>query len=276
MNPLATKAMLVRLSVHSWYGKKIDRKAAAAAAASLQIDGSTDEYYKHLVPKQAFRELSDIIVRLRAYHHWATFPWFDNGLRVLPGKIFFEYRGRIDTYKNEFSEAVGRFVADYETYKTFAANNRASIYDPKDYPDVEDLRAMFRIEMNVMPIPENDFRVDLDPQTLDELKRQLVSDQQDVLQRNLTELLTNLQTRILALKAMCIKDPPKIYDATVARVIDCAEMAQNLNLTNDGRLTAVASTALSHLNVDPNILRADPEARKRVVSACNDILELYL
>lgn len=277
MNPLANKAMLVRLSVHSWYGRKIDRKAAAAAAASLQIDGGTDEYYKYLVPKTAFKWINECVTRMRAYHHWATFPWFDDGLRVLPGKSFFDYRTRITEFKQEFEGAVDLFINDYESYKQFAQANRQAIFDPKDYPTPDELRNMFRIETNFMPVPDGDFRLDLDPATLAELKQAALADQQRVVEENTKELLVQLQTRILQMQKMCETQPTRIFDATVARLVDCCEMARALNITNDGRLAAIVGACLTQMgNIDPDILRVDPQARARVSATCKDILELFL
>lgn len=276
MNPLGNKAMLVRLSVHCWFGKKIDRKAAAAAASSLQISGGSDEYYKYLVPKAAFAPIQDTVARLRAFHHWATFPWFDNGLRVLPGKMFFTYRNKIDEFKTEFANNVETFIGEYEAHKQFAAANRAALYDPHDYPSIDELRETFRIETNVMPVPESDFRLDLDPDTLEQLKQQMINDQKEVLARNVQELSAQLFVRLTQMQKMCSAEPPKIYEATITRLIDCAEMAQNLNITNDPRLVAIVSSTLSNLNIDPNALRLDPQARERTAKACKDILELYL
>lgn len=276
MNPLGNKAMLVRLSVHCWFGKKIDRKAATAAADSLQISGGSDEYYKYLVPKPAFAPIQDTVARLRAYHHWATFPWFDNGLRVLPGKMFFSYRDSIDNFRSEFDARVDEFVSNYETHKEFAAANRAALYDPRDYPSIDELRATFRIETNVMPVPDSDFRLDLDPETLNQLKQQMLDDQKEVLERNVRELSAQLFSRLTQMEKMCKTEPAKIYEATITRLIDCAEMAQNLNITNDPRLAAVVSATMTNLNIDPNTLRHDPQARERCAKACKDILELYL
>lgn len=277
MNPLANKAMLVRLSVHSWYGRKIDRKAAAAAAASLQIDGGTDEYYKYLVPKTAFKNINECVTRMRAYHHWATFPWFDDGLRVLPGKSFFDYRNRISEFKTEFESAVDLFINDYEGYKQFAQANRQAIFDPKDYPTPDELKDMFRIEMNFMPVPDGDFRLDLDPGTLEELKRAALADQQRVVEENTKELLTQLQLRILQMQKMCETQPTRIFDATVTRLVDCCEMTMALNIMNDGRLAAVVGACNTQLcNTDPDTLRADPLARARISTTCKDILELFL
>lgn len=269
--------MLVRLSVHSWYGKKIDRKAAAAAAASLQIDGGSDEYYKYLVPKTAFRPLNDCVTRLRAYHHWATFPWLDNGLRVLPGKSFFEYRAKVTQYKDEFENAVEQFIRDYENYKEFAQANRQALFDPDDYPATADLREQFKIDTHFMPVPDGDFRLDLDPATLEELKQAALADQQRVLDENTKELLLQLQTRILQMKKMCTNDPVRIFEATVARLDDCCEMAGALNITSDGRLAAIVGACNTHLcHTPPETLRTDPQARARIITACDDILELFL
>lgn len=276
MNPLTRKAMLVRMSIHSWRGRKIDRNAAKAAAAAMNIEVGGDEYYKFLVPKHAFKPIMNLHTTIRLYHASLTFPWFDDGLRVLPAAKFFEYTQRMHAFKDEQASFVEEFLGNYEQYKAYARANRQLVFNEKDYPSIDELRSSFSVELNFLPFPDaNDFRVDLDPETLNELKAQVVSEQSRVIELHRDEMIGRLSLKLYRLWDMCDGSTVRIYDSTLETFKETVEMAEDLNVMEDAKIKTIVAACKSWLtSVDPETLRNSPETRGRVVDAAKEILEI--
>ena len=276
MNPLTRKAMLVRMSIHSWRGRKIDRNAAKAAAAAMNIEVGGDEYYKFLVPKPAFKPIMNLHTTIRLYHASLTFPWFDDGLRVLPAAKFFEYTQRMHVLKDEQNKYVEEFLSNYEQYKAYARANRQLVFNEKDYPSIDELRDSFSVELNFLPFPDaNDFRVELDSETLNELKAQVVSEQSRVIKLHRDEMLGRLTLKLYRLWDMCEAPTVRIYDATVDTFKETVEMAENLNVMEDSKIKTVVAACKTWLtSINPETLRNRPEIRGRVVDAAKEILEI--
>lgn len=276
MNPLSRKAMLVRLSIHSWRGRKIDRAAATAAAKALNIKAEGDEYYKYLVPKKAFAGIIGLHSTIRLYHADMTFPWFDDGIRVLPSAKFFEYMKQIHGFRDTQDRIVDHFLQSYDQYKEYARANRQAMFSEKDYPSKDELRESFSVELSFLPFPEaNDFRVDLAPEVLEELKGQIVNEQTRVIEQHREEMLFRLQAKLQRLDDMCAHPNPRIYDATLETFKESVEIAESLNIMDDLTIKAVVTACKTWLtSVDPETLRNSPETRQRVVAAVQEILEI--
>ena len=278
MNPLSSKAMLVRMSIHSWSGKKLDRNAASAAGRELNFVAGDDRYVKYLVPKSTLDPLTRMHTVVRAYHQWATFPWYDDGLRVLPSAGYFKYCNWIHEHRDLQQEMVEDFIRDYDTHKAYAKANRAALYKEEDYPAPEELRELFGIELNFLPFPEaDDFRVQMDAETMRQLKESIEAEHVRVVTQNISTLRTKLEDKLSRVALMCSPANlnPRIYDSTIEALVTTCEMVEGLNITNDATLAATVSACNSWLNkVSPETLRTDPAVRERAYEAAMEIKEM--
>lgn len=277
MSELATKTLLVCLSVHAWRGKKINRDAAEKAAVALGATPSSDEFYTHLVPKDAHKALRSYSAALRLTHWRYTFPWLDNGARLLPSSAYFRYCQEMHELRDQYLGAADDFCAAYGRYKEFAQANRGALFREEDYPTAEEVRSQFAVDVTFLPFPNvADFRVDIGEEEVKKLKEQLAAQQKAMMEFGIDELRSRLQTRLSAIETMTTPGSGRrIHSGVLSAFNEAVEITKLLNVTNDPTLAAVVSACNSWLTtVSAETLRNNTAATERAYQAAKEILEM--
>lgn len=271
---LNNKAMIVTLNVSCWTARKQDKKVSAEVDAAHNARDA-GRYNKLLIDKSYLDPLTSHAGKVRQYHYKMTLPWMDNGGRLLPSKLFMEYRNGIDDLRTEYQRLVDDFLKVYASNLVQDARVRlGTLYDPEDYPDSTTLREKFGIEMDILPVPTaQDFRVDVAESEInrirEEINRNVVLRQRKAMDDAWSRVHDVVDTIYLRLSA----DKPVIRDSLIENARELIALLPGLNVIDDPAMTAVAKEITDNLLEDVWTLRNSRAARTKVAAAAQAILQ---
>ena len=272
---LQDKAMLANLTVRAWSARKRDRSVNEEVEKS---HGAKDagNYNKLLIDKAALKDVVSLTGRLRDAHYEMTLPWGDNGDRLLPASMYFEYTGKMRGLRDEFDTAVKSFVAGYPAYKSAAVKRLGTLYDAGDYPDPSRMASKFEARTSFMPVPdENDFRVELNSDEAERVRKDMAVEIEKRQNDAINSLRTRLRDTVERIAARLSEDEPTFRDSLIENARFACTMASKLNITGDEKLDSVVKRIESTVvHVEPEALRQSANARKHIAKAAKDVLEL--
>jgi hypothetical protein len=275
--PINEKALLVKLSVSQWYNRVIDRKVTDEVAQRYEVTEQEDRYVKTLLPRVAVRNIQRAINDLRTFHYANTLPWRDDSVRILSSNNFFQYQQGIAARRAKLEEAVDEFVKNYPKWLDYARKTKKGLFDETQYPTASGIRDHYKVNITFLPFPNvADFRVDIDNNELERIKRQTEQALSDALASANQHLIDRLYERVYLLYS-ALNDPEKIFrDNTVNSIVETADLVERLNVTNDTRVaSAVAAARAALQDVHPDMLRSNPDFRNKVALRCAELLTAF-
>ncbi|GIV03821.1 MAG: hypothetical protein KatS3mg015_2651 [Fimbriimonadales bacterium] len=275
--PINERALLVKLSVSQWYNRVIDRKVTDEVAQRYEVTEQEDRYVKTLLPRVAVRNIQRAINDLRTFHYANTLPWQDDSVRILSSSNFFQYQQGIAARRAKLEEAVDEFVKNYPKWLDYARKTKKGLFDETQYPTASGIRDHYKVSITFLPFPNvADFRVDIDGNELERIKRQTEQALSDALASANQHLIDRLYERVYLLYS-ALNDPEKIFrDNTVNSIVETADLVERLNVTNDTRVaSAVAAARAALQDVHPDMLRSNPDFRNKVALRCAELLTAF-
>ncbi len=271
---LQEKAMLANLTVRMWSARKRDRKVGQEVEQAHQAKNAGN-FNKLLIDKDALKAIVAANTTLRDTHYKLTLPWGDNGDRLLPATMYFEYMKQMRDLIDVFNTSVKDFCKLYPQYRQEARSRLGTMYDPQDYPDASYLSSKFESRISILPIPEAaDFRVDLGKDEVDEIRKDIEKQfavQQEEAIKDLWSRLRDVTERIFER----LHNPDAVFrDSLIENAQFACSMASKLNFTENADLETTYKDIQHRLcTVAPQRLRDDKELRRRVAEAAADILK---
>jgi len=273
---ISTAAMLVELTISTWTGRKLDKKASQDITSQNNADKGVARVNKKLLGDCAELDaVQKFAANARNTHYACTMPWSDTGLRLLPTTQYFKYHNEMTGLQAEFARLTRVFLDAYSWEISQSQVKLGALFNPDEYPTADSLTAKFRLNINYMPLPDaGDFRVDIGNETTSALRsqyegyyaQQLQAAMGDVWQRTHTAL-TKMSERL----DYANDDTRKVFrDSLVTNVHDIIELLGACNVTNDP-LMAQAQRDLDYAlsGVTADALREDPylraETRRKVL-----------
>ena len=271
---LNDRALLVQLSISQWTARKFDKKATQEIANSNNVSSSVGRYNKSLLP---MNDLLDNVHKktslIRSKFYENTLPWGIEGTMMLPTSNYLAFMTDFRKEKSEWEYLVGKFIWEYPQLKARAKWSLGSMYNELDYPDVDTIKAKFKMDMAIFPVPATDFRVSI---ASDELSRI----QQDVEARvveSQTQAMREVWTRLFErVKSMADKlsDPKAIFrDSLVENTKEICALLPRLNFTDDPQLELMRKDVEAKLFKHPEALRNDPDLRRDTASEAKAIMD---
>jgi hypothetical protein len=174
---ISSAAMLVELSIGTWTGRKLDKKASQDVTSSNNASKGVANVNKKLLGDCAELDaVQKFTANARNVHYACTMPWSDTGLRLLPTAQYFKYHGEMTALQTEFERLVRVFLDAYDWEISNAQLRLGSLFNADEYPTADSLTAKFRFRMNYMPLPSaGDFRIDIESETKQVLASQYES-----------------------------------------------------------------------------------------------------
>lgn len=250
MTALANKAMIVALTVSCWTARKQDKQVSVEVE---KAHGAVDagRYNKLLIDKAYLDPLTSYAGKVRNEHYRLTLPWLDNGGRLLPSKLFFEYQNTMDKLKSEYRKLVEDFVAVYQTQLVPAARKRlGTMYDPPDYPDATLLPRKFGIDIDIMPVPQGeDFRVEVGEGERARIQAEI---EERTHQRKLDAMAdawARVRNCVELIHLRTSADKPIIRESLMENAQDLVKLLPGLNVLEDPRMTDIAREITDNLLV---------------------------
>ena len=277
---ISSSALLVELNISVWPASKLDREVTDKVNTDASAVRGASQTKKNLFAGTSLRkDISDFAARVRLYHNKHTLPWADKGERMLPTKLFMEYKQTMNGFEQTFNMMCTNFFVEYPRLVIDAPNNLGSMYKAEDYPDLTDVRLKFGFRRAVKPIPESgDFRLDIPAHDLAEMKNDYEKQYSDRLAEAMREPWERLHKMLVGMSEKLTDiegdDSKKRYhDTLISNPIELCGLLTKLNVTNDPKLEeARRQLELTMLGADIESIKEDANSRSALKSKVDAIL----
>lgn len=265
------KSMLIELTISRWTATKHD-KAVSAEVEQAHAAKDAGRYNKRLIDKVHLATVDTLAGQIRKFHYSRTLPWSDKGQRLLPSKLFMDYRQDIASYKTQFEKATQDFLTKYPQLVQDARQRLGTMYQPADYPSVDELKGAFGIELLITPVPDaGDFRVEVDKETQDEIRQQITDAVNERQTKAVKDCYARAREVLQRISDQCSKKDGRIHDSLMENASDLVSVLSGLNITDDPNIAQMEKD-IKALIVDPNQIRTSITTRKQLADGAADIL----
>ncbi len=277
---ISSSALLVELNISVWPASKLDREVTDKVNTDASAVRGASQTKKNLFAGTSLRkDISDFAARVRLYHNKHTLPWADKGERMLPTKLFMEYKQTMNGFEQTFNMMCNNFFIEYPRLVVDAPNNLGSMYKAEDYPEVEEVRLKFGFRRTVKPVPEaGDFRLDIPAYDLDEMRAEFEKQHETKLAEAMREPWERLHKTLVGMSEKLTdiegdESKKRYHDTLISNPIELCGLLTKLNVTNDPKLEeARRQLELTMLGADIESIKEDADSRSALKSKVDAIL----
>jgi len=239
---ISSSAVLVELNISVWPASKVDRETTDAVNTNASAVRDASQTKKnHFAGTSMRKDIDKFAARIRLYHNQHTLPWADKGQRLLPTKLFMEYKQTMDAHEHTFNMMCSNFFIMYPQLVQDASLSLGTMYKASDYPELEDVKGKFGFRRSVDPIPESgDFRLDVSNSDLEDIKAQYESKFSERLADAMKAPWERLHTTLTAMSEKLTDngddEKKRYHDSLLTNAQDLCGLLTKLNVTNDPKL----------------------------------------
>lgn len=237
---ISSASMLVELSISVWTGRKQDKRASEDVAAANRADKGVARVTKSLLGScEELDAIQKFAANVRNIHYNSTLPWSDMGPRLLPTAKYFAYHKNMTGLQVEFERMVQAFIDAYDLEVAQAQAKLGDLFDVREYPNAEELRAKFAYRLNYIPLPDaGDWRLDIGNEALASLREQYTAQYTKQLEGAMKDIWTRLHDTLSVLSRQLADQTedgktPKIYASVFDRALDVLDLMETCNVTGD-------------------------------------------
>jgi hypothetical protein len=270
---LNDRALLVQLSISTWSANKLDKEISAETTANKGAISGSGRYHKSLLP---MCDLLDNIkskaglIRTKFYDN--TLPWGVKGIQILPSANYLAFMTDFRKERAEYEQLVNRFVPAYPQLVADAQNLLGASYKASDYPDVGDIADKFRMDMQVMPVPNDDFRVNIADEELVRIQEEVQARVTQASQAAMKDVWQRLYDRVKHLADKLDDPKSRLHESTVQHIAEMCELLPRLNFADDPDLEVMRQEVEAKLvGHSKDALVTDLTLRQTKASEANDI-----
>ena len=274
-----SSAVLVELNISVWPASKIDREVTDQINSQAGAVRDATQTKKNLFAGTSLRKnIERYAAKVRLYHNQHTLPWADKGERLLPTKLFMDYKQQMNKYETEFNDLCNQFFDNYADLVQEAQANLSKLFDANDYPPLEDVKLKFGFRRTVKPVPASgDFRLDVPAEDMDELRSEFEKQQQEKLAEAVREPWERLHAQLVSISEKMTEaddDTKKRYhDSFITKPLELCSLLSKLNITNDPKLEeARRQLEITMTGANLESLKEDADARSELKSKVDAIL----
>jgi len=274
-----SSAVLVELNISVWPASKVDREVTDQINSQAGAVRDATQTKKNLFAGTSLRKnIERYAAKVRLYHNQHTLPWADKGERLLPTKLFMDYKQTINKYETEFNDLCNQFFDNYADLVQEAQGNLSKLFDANDYPPIEDVKLKFGFRRTVKPVPASgDFRLDVPAEDMDELRSEFEKQQQEKLAEAVREPWERLHAQLVSISEKMTEaddDTKKRYhDSFITNPLELCSLLSKLNITNDPKLEeARRQLEITMTGANLESLKEDADARSELKSKVDAIL----
>ena len=282
---ISSSAVLTELNISVWPAKKLDRATTATITANAVAVGDAAQVKKNLFAGTAMRsDIEKYAARIRLYHNQHTLPWADKGSRLLPTKLFLEYKKTMNNMRDGFDNLCDTFFNEYPILVEDAKLKLGTLYDADDYPPLDEVRQKFGFRLAIDPIPSSgDFRLDVGNEELEELKKSYESKFDERLNEamgtawaRLHEVLTKTSEKLADCEGDTETVKKRYHETLITNAQELCGVLTKLNVTNDPKLEeARRELELTMLGQDIETIKDSAHARSELKSKVDNILKKF-
>lgn len=239
---ITTSSVLTELNISVWTAVRTDKSITDKVTSDNHAVREAGQFKKNLMAgTSARKEIADYAASCRLWHNLRTLPWADKGARLLPTSLFLDYKAEANTRRAHFDYMVNKFLADYPTLQAQAQVNLGALYDPSDYPSVDEVASKFGFRLVFSPVPESgDFRLDLPKQDMEAMRESYEEAFKDRIQDAMRSPWEQLHKMLTAMSAKLTEGDEdtkkRWHDTFLTNAQDMCGMLTHLNITKDAKL----------------------------------------
>lgn len=246
---ITERAMLAAVHIRVWSAVKHDRKVSREVADRHGAHAGAGRYNKQLLTGASkLEELRSLAGQVRQYFYRITLPWSDEGLRLLPNDLYFDFMGRMREFEAAFDQAVEDFLVVYPQYIDQVRPELNELFRDDDYPSVERLREKFGVQLEILPVHTgSDFRVKMSAEEQARIAREIDENVRKRLMNGTDELWKRLR-EVVAHMADRLNEPEtRFHTSMVTNVAELVEILPQLNVNGDPDLNRLAAEVRDRL-----------------------------
>jgi hypothetical protein len=275
MAKLSESAILVKLSISDWLAVKTDQSITFEVTSQHQANPNMGNFRKTLLKSPHHNNYRQICRQAMARHYELTLPWRDEGMRILPAKLFYDYVAEINTFKDKAMSAVGEFVSTYDSEVEKVKVELGTMFKQEDYPSVSTLEGKFGIDLSFYPVPEaGDWRVDINNKEVGELKNTLTQEIIKVQEYSVNELWARLTEQISQIHGKLSDPEQRLRYDRLNNFKKFLELAPKLNITSDEDIDSIVKeTANVFAGLEASEIRENEELKQKTINDTKAILD---
>lgn len=286
---VATSALLVSVEYTAWAGSITDEKVRdeviLAKGAQKKAASVTKNLMVDCVEHEAMKTFRTSLSNgLKQYcYQWA------GGIWVLPMTRHKDFMAWYAGREQRFKELLGELKAVYPDYvRNRAFQSTGLMFSVGDYPPVEELDTRFTINLVQMPVPENDWRVQISRDLADDLHahytRQVGRITQQIVEDQSKEFLTIVKrlhdgvgyTQKTEDDGTITIKRNKVVESTFQKCIDLIQTYEKFNPANSHELEDARQGLCDALQgYTLSDLRESDSARARVAADVGAVLSKF-
>ena len=274
---ISSSSMLVELSISTWTGRKLDKRASKdVTSQNYAADGVANVNKKLLGDCAELTAVQKFTANLRNAHYAMTMPWSDTGLRLLPTAQYFKYHQQMTALQQEYERLVSLFLSAYDWEIMQAQTKLGDLFIRDEYPTTESLHNKFSFRLTYIPLPDaGDFRIDIANDAAEELRTHYetyYSTQLGVAMKDVWRRTYDALSRMSERLDYGDNEQKKVFrDSLVDNVAEMIDLLRVCNVAKDVQMAAMADNLEETMRgVTPDALREDEWLRletKRNVDA---------
>lgn len=271
---LANKSMIVNLQIGVWQGYRLDKEASSKVTRDANAEHDAARVNKHLVPKEALKDVVSASTAIRTHFYAKTLPWKDNGDRLLTRVMFDDFIQEHGLLVNQFEAAIDAFLSTtYPAARDAAEFRMGKLFKAEDYPSSAQLRHRFYVNLDIDAVTEaGDFRVTLDDEHAREVRVQMERAMQGRIGRAMQDVWARL-SEVVGHFASKMGSDAIFRDTTVSNIEELINLLPGLNVLDDPTLAAMGEEIRAKLSgYDPKDLRKDKAARSQAARDAEAIM----
>ena len=273
-NHLSDRALLVQLNVSQWAARKLDKKATKQVADTNHASKDAGNYNKKLLPmSDSLANIHTMTGDIRREFYANTLPWGLENTHMLPTANYLAFMTTYRKRKADWETVVRKFLVDYPSIRVSAQRFLGNLYNHEDYPDVRDLRVKFKMDLVVMPVPTNDFRVQLADDELAGIHADIQRRVEESSGLAMKEAWHRLYGHVKLMAERLGNTEGRLYESLFDNAAELCTILSRLNFADDPHLEAmrceVEAKLASHTK---DSIKDNPVLRKQVADQAADIM----
>tara|TARA_R110000751_G_scaffold195408_1_gene300789 strand:- start:855 stop:1781 length:927 start_codon:yes stop_codon:yes gene_type:complete len=275
---IENRGVLIELNISTWSAQKFDKKVTNQVTRQANASSKSGKFTKNLLEGS---DIARAIVlhagQTRNWHVAQTSPWADRGPRYCPTTLFLpNYTDGVKERETHFWELVHVLKADYGDAIETARRNLGVMFDPSDYPSIDEVMGKYAFEVDVDPVPTSGhFAVDMPKEEL----AKLAAKTEARVDRKVKAVVQDSWDRLFA---MCsdmsskLANGKRFHDSFITNPDTLCDLLTHLNVTKDPLMEAAAQQLRAALaGTDIQDLKEFPEVRKELKDNMDSILRTY-
>lgn len=279
---ISASAVLVELNISVWPASKVDRETTEQTNAQAGAVRDASQTRKNLFAGTSLRkQIENFAAMVRLYHNRHTLPWADKGERLLPTRLFMDYKQTINNYEMQFHGLCDQFFNQYPALVAAAPTNLGKLFKPEDYPPLDEVKGKFAFRRTVKPVPEaGDFRLDVPTEDMAELRAMFEQQQGEKLAEAMKSPWDQLYKMLKTISDKMTdgdEDTKKRYhDSFITNPLELCSLLTKLNITNDPKLEeARRQLEVTMLGTNLETLKEDGVARSDLKAKVDAIINKF-